>query len=119
MITSIFLKDVRFYAYHGVSPQETVVGNMYVIDLRLHVDLSLAMASDDVADTVNYALVYRALKEEMSMPSRLLEHVAGRLVKRLFTDFPTIEAIDLKLAKRNPPMGADIATAGVEVHVER
>lgn len=77
------------------------------------------MESDDVADTVNYAEIHQAVKEEMDIPSKLLEHVAGRIVRRLFNDFPTIESIDLKLSKRNPPMGADIETAGVEVHIER
>lgn len=77
------------------------------------------MESDDVADTVNYAEIHQTVKEEMDIPSKLLEHVAGRIVRRLFNDFPTIKRIDLKLSKRNPPMGADIETAGVEVHIER
>ena len=55
----------------------------------------------------------------MDVPSKLLEHVAGRIIRRLLDDFPAIEHIDLKLSKRNPPMGADIETAGVEVHEGR
>ena len=109
----------RFFAYHGVAPQETTVGNEFVVSLRLKTDIARAMESDDVADTVNYAEIHQAVKEEMDIPSKLLEHVAGRIVRRLFNDFPTIERIDLKLSKRNPPMGADIETAGVEVHIER
>ena len=55
----------------------------------------------------------------MAIPSKLLEHVCGRIVKRLFHDFPAVESIDLKLSKRNPPMGADLDAAGVEVHCDR
>lgn len=115
----ILLENIRFFAYHGVAPQETTVGNEFVVSLRLKTDIARAMESDDVADTVNYAEIHQAVKEEMDIPSKLLEHVAGRIVRRLFNDFPTIESIDLKLSKRNPPMGADIETAGVEVHIER
>ena len=78
-----------------------------------------AAETDDVANTVSYADVHEAGKEEMAIPSKLLEHVCGRIVKRLFHDFPAVESIDLKLSKRNPPMGADLDAAGVEVHCDR
>lgn len=69
--------------------------------------------------SVSYADIYAALKEEMELPSKLLEHVCGRIVKRLFRDFRKIREIEIKLAKRNPPMGADIDSAGVEMHCTR
>lgn len=119
MDSYIFLDNVRFYAYHGVTPQETAVGNEFTISLKLQVDISRAMESDDLADTVNYAAVYEALRAEMSIPSRLLEHVAGRLVQRLFHDFPPVTSIRLRLSKRNPPFGADLDGAGVEVYAQR
>ena len=52
--STIFLKDIRCYAYHGV-PQENLIGNEYVIDLKLKVDISKAAQTDEVTDTVNYA----------------------------------------------------------------
>ena len=55
----------------------------------------------------------------MNIPSKLLEHVAGRIIHRLYHDFPTIQEIDLILLKRNPPMNADIDAAGVELHTTR
>lgn len=113
MESYIFLDNLRFHAYHGVGEQERTVGNEFTVSLRLKTDISRAMASDDVADTVSYADVYEAIKEEMAVPSLLLEHVAGRILKRLQHDFPQVEEAELKLAKRNPPMGADIETAGV------
>lgn len=113
--TFIHIDDLRFYAYHGVGEQERVVGNEFTVQLRLKADLSRAMQSDDVADTVSYADVCQSVKEEMETSSRLLEHVAGRIVRRLRQDFPALEEIHLKLSKRNPPMGADVDSAGVEV----
>ncbi len=119
MKTYICLDELHFFAYHGVAPQETLVGNEYTLTLRLETDIARAMQTDNVADTLNYAEVFRAIREEMEIPSKLLEHVSGRIVRRLFHDFPTLEHIDLKLSKRNPPMGADITSAGVEIHCAR
>ena len=51
----ILLKEIRCYAYHGVAPQENLIGNEYLIDLKLKVDISKAARTDEVADTVNYA----------------------------------------------------------------
>lgn len=119
MKTHIYLEDLSIYAYHGVGPQETKVGNTFRLNLTLKVDISKAMQTDDVNDTVSYADVYHAISEEMAIPSKLLEHVAGRIVTRLFNDYPTIESIKLELAKLNPPMGADIIAAGVKIHCHR
>jgi len=91
----------------------------FIINLRLKTDFGKATETDEVEDTVSYADIYAALKEEMELPSKLLEHVCGRIVKRLFRDFRKIREIEIKLAKRNPPMGADIDSAGVEMHCTR
>lgn len=117
--TYILLENVVFFAHHGVSPQETEVGNMFTVDLRIKADIMPAMQSDDVADTISYADIYLAVKQEMSTPSKLLEHVCGRIVQRLFQDFPAIDEIEIKLKKQNPPMGADIDYAGVEMQCRR
>ena len=59
----IQLRGLRFHAYHGVAAQERLVGNDYVVDLRLHVNVDKAMRSDNVDDTVNYAEVFQAVRE--------------------------------------------------------
>lgn len=115
----ILLQNLHFHAFHGVAQQEQLVGNDFVINLRLGTDFSLAMQSDEVGDTVSYAEVFAALREEMNTPSRLLEHVAGRIITRLYRDFSNINEIELTLLKRNPPMSADIDAAGVELHTTR
>ena len=56
--SSILLKGLRFSAKHGVLPQERVVGGEYVVNVCIDCDLSKAVKSDDVEDTLNYAEVY-------------------------------------------------------------
>ena len=113
----ICLDVMRFHAYHGVLSQERITGNDYVVSLRIKYDFSLAMTSDDVNDTLNYAEVYQLVEQEMSVPSNLLERVAGRIGDRLLRRFPAIQELQLTVTKQNPPMGADCEGAGVEVHL--
>ena len=115
MSSKIYLRNVRFHAFHGVLPQEGIVGNDYLVNLVLDYDFSSAMKTDDLQGTLNYAEVYQKVREEMAVPSTLLEYVAGRIAHRLFSDFPEIQKLQLSITKVNPPMGADSDGAGVEV----
>ncbi len=115
MSSKIYLRNVRFHAFHGVLPQEGIVGNDYLVNLVLDYDFSSAMKTDDLHGTLNYAEVYQKVREEMAVPSKLLEHVAGRIAHRLFSDFPEIQKLQLSITKVNPPMSADSDGAGVEV----
>lgn len=115
MSSKIYLRNVRFHAFHGVLPQERIVGNDYLVNLVLDYDFSSAMQTDDLQETLNYAEVYQKVREEMAVPSKLLEHVAGRIAHRLFSDFPEIQKLQLSITKVNPPMGGDSDGAGVEV----
>lgn len=115
----IRLEGMKFYAYHGVLPQENLVGANYYIDLKLKTDFSHAAETDELEGTVNYADIHAAVKEEMRITSQLLEHVCQRIARRIFHDFPTIETIDISLSKENPPMGACAQRIGVEAYYIR
>ncbi len=115
----IYLRHVRFYAFHGVMPQEQKVGGYYFVDLRVGYPLAAAMQSDEVSDTLNYARLYQVVRSEMAIPSKLLEHVAGRIVHAVEQQFPQVTSVDLCLTKHNPPMGADSQGAGVELHFSK
>ena len=115
----IRLEGLRFRALHGVMPQERQVGGDFLVTLRVGYPLAIAMASDDVKDTLDYAALYRLVEREMLIPSKLLEHVAGRIAEAIEKAFPQMSSIDLTLTKLNPPMGADCQGASVEVHWKR
>ena len=115
----IRMEGMKFYAFHGVLPQENTVGSYYYLDLKLKTDFSRASENDDLEGTVSYADIYTAVKAEMEIPSQLLEHVCQRISSRIFKDFLSITAIDIALFKENPPMGACAKSIGVEVHYVR
>jgi len=115
----IHLREVRIHAYHGVMPQERKVGADFIVNLRVGYDIARAIETDDVSDTLNYATLFDIVKEEMAEPSKLLEHVAGRIAHAIGHAFPDITSIDLAITKANPPIGADSQGAGVELHLDQ
>lgn len=109
----ICLHEVRFYAFHGVMPQERSVGGEFLVSVKVGYPLEKAMSSDDVADTLNYAELYELVKKEMMQPSGLLEHVMGRIVEAIEKAFPEVASVEVKIKKVNPPMGSDCKGAEV------
>lgn len=115
MVTKIVLEKMRFHAFHGVMQEETIVGGEYEVTLSLDVDFSKAMETDDLEGTINYAVVYDLVKEEMHLPSKLIEHVAGRILKSVKQCFPQIEEMEVKVSKLNPPVLGEMEKATVVV----
>ena len=118
--TIITIDRMRFYAYHGVIAQEKTVGGEYTVSLRLTLnDASAAIERDQLQGTVNYAEVYELVKKEMQQTSELLEHVAGRILEKLFAAFSLVEVAEIEVRKNNPPMGADCDGAAVLLRASR
>lgn len=113
MTTQIELRELKFHAYHGVMMQERKVGNSFVVNLLLTAPLEGAVKSDHLDETINYAEVYALVRQEMAIPSNLLEHAAGRILVALKEAFPILQAIQVKLSKLNPPFGGDLHSASV------
>ena len=100
----IELEGMEFKAYHGCLEQEKVRGNFFTVDFRGELDLSAAADSDNLNDTLNYGEIYEIVAEEMSIPSELLENVAGRIVKAIEKRFPQLIAFSIRVSKRKPPV---------------
>ena len=115
MQTSIQLKNMKFHAYHGVLPQEKIVGNNFVVNVKFTADVSKSFVTDDVKDTVNYAEIYDLVKAEMAVPSQLIEHVAGRIFTKIRDSFPQITALEVRLAKLNPPVNGEVEASEVVI----
>ena len=115
----VTLRGLRFHAYHGMLEQEKVVGNDYEVSVKMSYDMRRAIATDNVADALNYAEVYEVVKRVMMQPCQLIERVAWRICVALLNEFPAARNAEVTLVKRNPPMGADCDGAEVKVKVNR
>ena len=107
-VTYIDIVDLRLRARHGVFDQERAVGNDFAVSARLHFPCPDAIESDALDGTVNYAAAVDVIRREMSVPSQLLEHVAGRIRKALLAEWPCITAGRITVAKLAPPIPAQL-----------
>ena len=116
----IELRGLNFFAYHGVLPEEREQGNTFVVDLSLEANIARAIYTDELEDTVNYALVYEVVQREMSVPSLLLEHVCGRIATALLDEFVALQRVSVCVTKKNPPIeGAGTCESAVRLVASR
>ena len=115
----IALEGMRFHANHGCFLEERTIGTAFVVNLKLCADTEHAQLHDDIATTVNYQDVYNCVSREMSVPSRLLEHVASRIAKAVLSQFSDVSWLSVKGSKLNPPLGGQVDTASVTLYMRR
>lgn len=113
MTSKIILEEIKIYAYHGVLPEENLVGSYYFITLELHADLWKATETDALQDTISYADINDIIHHEMAIPSKLLEHVGGRILRSVHAAFPQVTFITIKISKTAPPMKGELKAASV------
>ena len=120
MADRIILEGMQFYGYHGVNPEERVLGQRYVVDLTANLDLRLAGETDRLEDTVSYSHIYRAVRAVMEgEPRNLLESAAQDIADRVLAEFP-VDAVSVTVKKPNPPVrGSSIELAAVQIHRAR
>ena len=110
----ITIENMEFYAYHGHFEEEQKIGTWFSLDLIMEVDTSKAELSDELEDTVDYSAVYQVVKEQMMIPSKLLEHVGRRILNTIKERFPDVKNAQLKVRKMNPPLGGKMAFVSLE-----
>ena len=116
----IELRGLTFFAYHGVLPEERQEGNTFVVDLTLEADITRAICTDELSDTINYAEAYEVARREMSVPSLLLEHVCGRIASALLDAFSALQRVRVCVTKKNPPIeGAGACESAVSLVLSR
>ena len=110
---SIKLKNIKLYAYHGCLQEEALIGSEYIVNLSVKSDLQKSAKSDQLIDTVDYVMLNRIVKQEMSVRSELLEHVAKRILDRIISELPSVKKAKIEVAKINPPIGGNVQQVSV------
>jgi dihydroneopterin aldolase len=99
--------------------EEGRIGSDYRVDLEIKTDLRKSSVTDDLKDTVDYVLLNGIVVEEMGIRAKLLEHVAQRIVTRIFREIPSVSRIVLAVSKLNPPIGGDVEAVTIELEEYR
>lgn len=98
----ILLEGMIFFGYHGTRPEEQSLGQRFVVDVALHLDLRAAGMHDDLAATVDYSTVYRRARTIVEGPPlRLTEAVAERIATAVLDDHPMVRAVEVRVRKPN------------------
>lgn len=113
--TTIEINRLRLRARHGVMQQERTVGNTFEVTAHLQCNVGRAVADDDLSATLDYAEAIDVIKSEMAIPSRLLEHAAGRIRTALTTKFPCITGGRISIAKLTPPIPVEVESVAVTI----
>lgn len=115
----IKVENIRVYAHHGCLKEETAIGSDYRVDLKVKADLQKSASSDKLQDTVDYVFLNKIVVEEMAKPSALLEHVAKRILDRIFTEDKLVTIATVAVSKINPPIGGDVEMVTIEITEKR
>ena len=115
----IKLKNIRTFSYHGCLIEEGKIGSDYKVGLEIKTDLRRSSLSDDLKDTVDYVLLNQIVVEEMAVRSHLLEHVANRIITRIFAEIASVSRIIVAVSKINPPIGGDVEAVTIEMEEYR
>ena len=113
----IVLEGMQFYGFHGVNAEEKSLGQPYVVDLGVEMDLSIPGKSDRLEDTVSYTHLYRSVRKVIEGESRnLLEAAAENVAIRILDEFP-VKAVQVRVKKPRPPIkGSLVENAVVEIY---
>ena len=115
----ILLEGMVFHGRHGTLPAERELGQPFVVDLELRLNLRPAGLSDDLEQTVDYGEVHRRAKEIVEGPPvNLTETVAERIAAAVLEEHPPVEAVRVKVAKPHVGLG-DTVLAGSAVEISR
>jgi len=112
---TIHLRGLEFYAYHGVMPEEQILGARYLIDMDLFFDLRQAGSSDQVGDTVHYGEVYQVIKACVTGDKyQLIERLAEEIAQRVLEQFPCT-SLRVEVHKPQAPIPGIFKDVSVEI----
>lgn len=120
MKTVLFIDNLEVFANHGLFEEENKLGQKFIFDIKCELNYKKAMFSDEMTDSISYADIAEVVvKTATTNTFNLLERLAGEILQNIFTEFPKIENINLKINKPGAPIKYHFEKCGVEVNVSR
>lgn len=115
-LDKIYVNKMEFYGYHGVFPEENRLGQRFIVDLAVSVDLSMAGKTDELEFSVNYGELYQVCREVVEgKPCKLVEAVAEKIAESILTSFPLVNEVTVKVVKPDPPIPGHYKSVAVEI----
>lgn len=115
----IKVENIKVFANHGCLKEETAIGSDYRVDLEVKANLKKSSKTDELADTVDYVFLNQVIREEMAIPSKLLETVAKRILDRVLSEDALVTKAKVAVSKINPPIGGDVEMVTIKMTKKR
>ena len=120
MSDKFILQGIEIFGYHGDLPEERKLGQKFLVEIELNLDLAVAGRSDNLADTVNYVKILELTEKIVGGEAKnLIEAVAEELAEKILADFDKVESVKVILHKPNAPIKIKYADAAVEIFRRR
>jgi dihydroneopterin aldolase len=118
-VDRIVVSGLEVWGRHGVLPHERELGQRFVVDVTVEVDLTAAMDSDDLADTVDYGVLAERVHDTVAAePTQLIERLAQRVLDVCFDD-RRVQAAETTVHKPSVPLTVPVREVSVTVRRER
>lgn len=111
---TVALTGLRFYAFHGMYPEEQVTGNEFEVDIS--VELDEPAQAGDIGQSADYEMIHAIVRREMNIPRKLLEEVAAAIVQAISIKFALIRKLSVTVRKLHPPVPGEAACSAVTLH---
>lgn len=113
----IHLRDMQFFGYHGVLPEETKLGQRFRASASLAVNIQKAGQTDHLDDTVSYVGVYEICKEVVEgRPFKLIEAVAETIASTILKTYEgQVLGCRVEIIKPDPPIPGYYKEVAVEI----
>lgn len=116
----IIIDSLKIFAYHGVNPEETAMGQWFVLDVEAWADLTDACLTDELDNTVSYADIIKTIRSAMTEKNcKLLEHAAQRTADAILLRHGKIQRVRIRLRKPDAPIKAVFGYVAVEIERAR
>lgn len=107
------VSGIEVYAYHGCMEEEARLGGKYIVDISIETDFSQSGQTDKLIDTIDYVEIRKIVVQEMSVRSKLIEHVGYRILAKFKEAFPGAIKSRIKVRKLNPPIEGTVKEVAV------
>lgn len=112
----INIKNLEVFANHGVFPEETRLGQKFLVSLTMYADTRYAGKTDCLDHSVNYGEVSGFITHYMKENTyKLIEAVAEHLAEALLRRFPLLCGVTLEIKKPWAPVGLPLETVSVKI----
>lgn len=116
----IHLKNMTFFGYHGHRAEENALGQRFMIDVVLSLDIAEAARTDTLQSTVDYTKVFAICRDVVENDRvKLLETLANDIVDRILASCPRVNEVEIIIKKPSVPISGALDYVAIEIRKTR